>query len=227
MCLHGRQKNICKDCDGTSICEHNKRRDRCKDCKGVGICSHNRQKDICKECKGNQICEHNRIRNRCKECKGSQICEHNRIRSQCKECKGGGICEHNKRRCICKECKGGSICDHGQIIYRCKICDPNGYLVYMVRKTVCRVLKSDKSKRSLEYLGCTTETLRNHLEEQFEVGMSWENHGEWHIDHIIPIKYRENGENPSLEEIIKRLHYLNLQPMWAGPNMSKCNRFIG
>jgi hypothetical protein len=57
--------------------------------------------------------------------------------------------------------------------------------------------------------------------------MSWENYGKWHIDHIKPIKYRENGELPSLEEVIKRLHYTNLQPLWAEENIAKGNKFIG
>lgn len=53
--------------------------------------------------------------------------------------------------------------------------------------------------------------------------MSWERMGtEIHIDHKIPIMYN----NPTMEEIIKRLHYTNLQPMWARENMSKGNRFI-
>ena len=25
-----------------------------------------------------------------------------------------------------------------------------------------------------------------HLEKQFTKGMTWENHGKWHIDHVIP-----------------------------------------
>nr|QBK86167.1 MAG: hypothetical protein LCMAC101_07620 [Marseillevirus LCMAC101] len=79
----------------------------------------------------------------------------------------------------------------------------------------------------MEYIDCNVKTLRKHIEKQFEEGMSWENHGKWHIDHIIPIKYRENGKDPSLEEIIERLHYTNLQPLWAGSNLSKSNRYIG
>lgn len=57
--------------------------------------------------------------------------------------------------------------------------------------------------------------------------MSWENYGQWHIDHIIPIKYKENNKEPILDDIIKRLHYTNLQPMWAKENLSKGNKFIG
>jgi hypothetical protein len=53
--------------------------------------------------------------------------------------------------------------------------------------------------------------------------MSWENHGEWEIDHIVPIKYN----NPSLKEIIVRLHYTNTQSLWKEENMAKGNRYVG
>ena len=52
--------------------------------------------------------------------------------------------------------------------------------------------------------------------------MSWENYGEWHIDHKIPLKYNK----PSLEEVVQRLHYTNTQPMWASENMSKGCRYV-
>jgi hypothetical protein len=93
----------------------------------------------------------------------------------------------------------------------------------IVAVSVRRALKSDKSKHSIEYLGCNIEEFKEHIENQFIEGMTWENHGEWHIDHIIPIKY----ENPSLEEVIERLHWKNTQPLWASDNIAKGNRFIG
>ena len=62
-----------------------------------------------------------------------------------------------------------------------------------------------------------------YLENQFINGMGWENRNEWHIDHIIPLKY----ETPTLEETIERLHWKNTQPLWATDNIAKGNRFIG
>ena len=85
-------------------------------------------------------------------------------------------------------------------------------------------------KHTIEYIGCSWEDLRTHLENQFEKEaersghpISWENQGEWHIDHIIPLKF----ENPSVEEVILRLHWENTQPLWALDNIAKGNRFIG
>ena len=59
------------------------------------------------------------------------------------------------------------------------------------------------------------------LQLQFKQGMTWENHGEWHIDHKIPIAYKQDGISPTLEEVEKRLHYTNTQPLWASENISK------
>ena len=67
-CEHGRQRHICKDCDGVSICEHGRIRNKCKDCCGVSICEHGRQRSHCKDCDGVSFCEHGRRRNYCKQC---------------------------------------------------------------------------------------------------------------------------------------------------------------
>ena len=75
---------------------------------------------------------------------------------------------------------------------------------------------------SAEYLGCNIEVFKKQIEQQFTEGMSWENYGEWHIDHKIPLKYKKTP----LEEDIQRLHYTNTQPMWASENMSKGCRYI-
>jgi hypothetical protein len=168
-------------------------------------------------------CEHNRYKSSCKECGGASICEHSRYKSHCKECGGGHICEHNRKKSQCKECGGSQICEHDIQKSNCKICDPQGHLAKIVRNSVRRALKANKSKKSIEYLGCSVEEFKEHIEKQFEEGMTWENHGEWHIDHIIPLKF----ENPSLEETIERLNWKNTQPLWASDNMSKGNRFCG
>jgi len=93
----------------------------------------------------------------------------------------------------------------------------------VVRNAVRKALKCNKSKRYIEYLACDIQTFRNHIEAQFKENMTWDNYGEWHVDHITPLKYN----NPTIEEVIERLNYLNTQPMWATENVSKGNRYIG
>jgi hypothetical protein len=204
-------------------CEHNRQKSHCKECGGASICKHNRRRNQCKDCDGASICIHKRMRCRCKECGGASICKHNRRRNQCKDCDGASICIHKRMRCHCKECGGASICKHNRQRIQCKICDPNGHLMMIVRSRTRKILKHNKSKQSIEYLKCSSQVLREWIEIQFEEGMTWDNYGEWHIDHRIPLKY----DNPTLEEIIERLNYENLQPMWATDNISKGNRFIG
>jgi len=117
-------------------------------------------------------------------------------------------------------------CEHNTQKQRCKICDPNGHLKSIVSGRVRQALKSSKSKRSIEYLGCDIETFRQHISDKFTEGMSWANHGEWEIDHCIPIKYKQDGVEPTLEEVALRLHYTNTQPLWKKDNRSKGNRCI-
>jgi hypothetical protein len=78
-----------------------------------------------------------------------------------------------------------------------------------------------KNQKIFQTIGCTPEELRQHLEEMFKNGMNWENYGEWHIDHIIPLSSAK-----SEEEIYKLNHYTNLQPLWKEENLSKGNKIL-
>jgi len=118
-------------------------------------------------------------------------------------------------------------CEHNSIKQMCKECNPRGYLKHIISTRVRMALKQNKSNTSLEYLGCDVPTFREHLEKSFKEGMTWENHGKWHIDHIIPVLYKQDGVEPSIEEVGKRLHYTNCQAMWASHNISKGNKYIG
>jgi len=78
--------------------------------------------------------------------------------------------------------------------------------------------KSIKSNSTLKLVGCTIKEFKQHIESQFSEGMSWDNHGEWHIDHIKPISsfdITKEGEQ------IKAFHYSNCQPLWAKDNLKK------
>jgi hypothetical protein len=102
--------------------------------------------------------------------------------------------------------------------------DPVYKLTTMCRNRIRGYFNSKgikKSKATMEMLGCTPEELRDHLQSQFTEGMTLENHGDWHIDHIIPLA-SANTE----EEIVKLCHYTNLQPLWAEDNLSKSDKII-
>jgi hypothetical protein len=105
-----------------------------------------------------------------------------------------------------------------------KINNPMYKLTDNVRHRLKEYLKITnivKTERTFDIVGCTPPELKDHLEEQFVVGMSWDNHGYngWHIDHIIPLSSAKTEE-----EIYKLSHYTNLQPMWGKDNIKKGNK---
>ena len=68
--------------------------------------------------------------------------------------------------------------------------------------------------------GCELSFLKCYIEDKFTEGRSWENHGEWHIDHIKPC-----ATDLTKEEQEKCFHYTNLQPLWAWQNLMKGSRY--
>lgn len=173
--------------------------------------------------KGRRLKTCKTCRDRWRANKSKNKCLHDRQKSRCKECHGASICIHDRRKSQCKDCGGSQICPHDRQKSTCKECDPIGHLRQVVSSRIRDALKSNKTDHSIEYLGCTIGEFKQHIESQFKDGMTWDNYGEWHIDHITPIKY----DTPTLEEVILRLHWTNTQPLWAAENIAKGNRFIG
>ena len=80
------------------------------------------------------------------------------------------------------------------------------------------IKRNSKSGSAVNDLGCSIGELKNHLESQFRDGMTWDNYGEWQIDHIRPLcKF----DLQNREELLKACHYSNLQPLWAAENRRK------
>ena len=77
-----------------------------------------------------------------------------------------------------------------------------------------------KSKRTMDIVGVDKVEFKLYIQNKFTEGMSWENYGKWHLDHIIPLcQAKDNNEALLLN------HYTNLQPLWAEDNLKK-NRKI-
>lgn len=89
-----------------------------------------------------------------------------------------------------------------------------------IRNSIVRQGYSKKSSVR-QILGDEWEVVYEYFNNLFLEGMSWENHGEWHIDHIIPISTAKNEE-----DIIKLSHYTNLQPLWAEDNLLKSDKIL-
>jgi hypothetical protein len=107
-----------------------------------------------------------------------------------------------------------------------KLTDPEFKLVKTLRSrlgTAVRRQNSNKNNTTIELLGCSVSFLKGYLEAKFTEGMTWENHGEWHIDHIKPCASFNLLDE---EEQKKCFHYTNLQPLWAADNLSKGCKYI-
>ena len=70
-------------------------------------------------------------------------------------------------------------------------------------------------------LGCKNSEIRIHIEKQFKPGMSWESHGGWHIDHIVPLNSAKDER-----ELYELLKWQNIQPLWAEANLRKTDGVI-
>lgn len=103
--------------------------------------------------------------------------------------------------------------------------NPQNRIIMNMRKRLSCMLKGTKgySKTAiLKGIGCTRDELIAHIENQFKDGMSWDNYGEWHIDHIIPLaSAKSHCINEMIENIKALNHYSNLQPLWAAENIAK------
>ena len=64
------------------------------------------------------------------------------------------------------------------------------------------------------------ENFKLYIESKFTEEMSWENYGEWHLDHIKPLYLSENEE-----DLLLLNHYTNLQPLWAEDNLRKNRKY--
>ena len=106
--------------------------------------------------------------------------------------------------------------------------DPIYKLISNFRTAIYIVLKENKLDKYTNYfnmVGYSAEQLKEHLEKQFNDGMSWENYGEWHIDHIKPISSFEFDSSD--DEQFKVCWSLdNLQPMWGIENIKKGNKIL-
>jgi hypothetical protein len=71
-------------------------------------------------------------------------------------------------------------------------------------------LGTPKQAHTIHMLGYSALDLKCHIEQLFTSGMSWNNHGEWHIDHIRPVI------NFSDTDDVRDVCALsNLRPLWA------------
>ncbi len=104
--------------------------------------------------------------------------------------------------------------------------DPLYKLINNFRTAIYQVLKENNIQKNghyFEVLGYSPDELIIHLENQFKEGMTWDNYGEWHVDHIKAIAsydIQEIGDS----EFMECWSLENLQPLWGEENIRKGSR---
>lgn len=84
------------------------------------------------------------------------------------------------------------------------------------------VKNGHKSDKTMNLLGCSIEYFIAYLQSKFQEGMTLDNYGEWHIDHIRPCASFDLT-CPIQQRVC--FHYTNLQPLWAKDNLIKSDKY--
>lgn len=173
-----------------------------------------------------------------KECINGHISKRRTVKGDCLQCiRERDIRDYNSNPSKFKE-KQKLIYqrDKPKIIHRCleyqrnnrdKInariaSDPVSLMARRLRSRLQKSLSRNncpKNSSTEDLVGCSWEHLVKHIERQFVQGMSWENRGRWHIDHIVPL-----ASAKTKEELVALNHFTNLRPIWATENRSKSCR---
>jgi hypothetical protein len=101
-----------------------------------------------------------------------------------------------------------------------KLKNPYKYAWRTVLNNTLKRFNTTKSDSTINMLGYSADELKSHLESLLTEGMSWDNHGEWHIDHKKPVSLFDPETDMSIVNALD-----NLQPLWADVNLSKGNNY--
>jgi len=101
-------------------------------------------------------------------------------------------------------------------------------LAWILRSRLCMAVKNNwKVGSAVKDLGCSIDFLKQYIESKFLLGMTWDNHGRgigmWHIDHIIPLDAFDLSDR---NQLVRAVHYTNLQPLWQNDNLSKGSKIL-
>jgi hypothetical protein len=95
----------------------------------------------------------------------------------------------------------------------------NERIKHNIRVRINKAIKGiNKAGSAVEELGCSIEEFKIYIQNRLSPGMSWDNYGEWHIDHITPLNSFDLTD-PKQFKIA--CHHTNLSPLWAEDNLMK------
>lgn len=137
--------------------------------------------------------------------------------SQCKKCKSASICDYYKKNPEKRVKRSKEECL--KRYYKNRV---NMNFSRRMRKSL-NGLKDCRSWESL--VGYTLFDLKSHLEKQFKIGMTWDNYGEWEIDHVKPIAkfIITNTDDAEFKEC---WGLDNIQPLWRLENLNKGDKYL-
>ncbi|MDZ4252687.1 MAG: hypothetical protein U1A72_08975 [Sulfuritalea sp.] len=88
-----------------------------------------------------------------------------------------------------------------------------------LRHRICKAMMGKtRGVSAVRDLGISISEFRDHIQRQFAPGMSWENYGQWHLDHKKPLKAFDLTD---IEQARVACHFTNYQPLWAEDNIRK------
>lgn len=93
--------------------------------------------------------------------------------------------------------------------------------IHYYRVRINDIFAGGKLFKSNDIVLFTREQFTSHIQSLFVDGMTWDNHGDWHIDHIKPIA---TFDLTNKEQLIECWSLSNLQPLWAKDNLTKGTR---
>jgi hypothetical protein len=138
-----------------------------------------------------------------------------KIRAECK------LCASKNRKEYYQTHKNETIKQNTNYQNERKKRDPAYKIERNMRSRLYHALKKDgayKADKTMKLVGCTPNFLKGYLEAQFTDGMSWDNYGDWHVDHIRPCA---SFDLTNEDEQRICFHYKNLQPLWGPDNLEK------
>jgi len=110
--------------------------------------------------------------------------------------------------------------------------DPQYKLKQILRSSLNRVLKrkqKPKTGSAVKDLGCSMTDFICHLEAKFHCHpitgkqMTWENYGEWELDHIQEL---DTFDLSIRDQLLVACNYMNIQPLWYEEHLIKTAEYM-
>jgi hypothetical protein len=98
----------------------------------------------------------------------------------------------------------------------------NERIKHNIRVRINKAIKGiNKTGSAVDELGCSLGEFQLFIQNKFTLGMTWDNYGEWEIDHIIPL---DSFDLSDAEQFKVACHHSNLQPLWKSVNRIKSSK---